>query len=874
MKLPEGWRLITQGFPFELNPNQTDAQLVSFLVPQTTLAGEYEVTYLIKDREYPSVRDFYTTYVIVLPVSKLQVKLLESPEYVIAGEEYQSSFTVINQGNAEYTMSTKVDSSENIPYVVDAGKFTLGPGQSRTVIVRVKTDPEATKELKHRLQLAAEVVGEGKATVQSNATSFVEIIPRISQVEDPFHRIPAEVTLRYVSQNDGEHKSGFQTEVQGEGTLDEEGEEHVKFRFRGPDVQDKAILGERDEYSLSYWTKHHELHFGDHHYSLSWLTEKYLYGRGLEGKLHISDDLSLGAYHMETRWMEPETEETAAYMEYLISDENKVGLNWLRKRRNGRHDNITSFEGKLKPFKDTEVELEYALGPGGTKKDNAYLTRLYGDNNCFSYYLKLTHAGPDYPGYYRDLDYVSGGVRFPIRKRLRLNASLRRERNNLDLDPVSYSAPLEKYYQFGLDYKVDANTTFSLDWLDRDRRDRLGSPKFDYQEDTLRVGVRRGFEKLSIHSSAEFGKTENKLDDTTSGAERYGASVYFQPNEKQSYRAYLHYDDNSDFTGENRRSTTVGLNARYTIASRTFLNLALQTNDRQGSALGDRDSLELSLSHTFDNRNRLSIIARQTRYRNSASEDETAVMVQYTIPLGLPVSPKKSVGSIRGYVYDEETQQAIGNIILRLNGFTAVTDGKGYFTFPSVKPGSYYLSVNAAAIGTNRISGRKTPIELLVQGGKKTWVEIPVTRAAWLSGRIAVYRYENNHNEAPLTKKANSTNGAYYISGNGSGHCKDAKLIEDYGLASAAVELSNSSETRRAVTDGQGHFELRELRPGKWTLKIYDDSLPEHHYIEQATFEIKLKPGERKEISARVLPRKRQIRIIAKPETVLEEEQN
>jgi len=873
VKLPKGWTLITKDFPFELNSNASDTKLVSFFVPQATLAGKYEITYIIKDRKYPSIRDFHTIYAVVLPVVKLEVQLLDAPESVIAGQDYQTSFVIVNQSNTKNDIGIKIDSSDNLPFTVDADTFKLAPGESKKVNVTVKTDTEITKILKHRLQLTVEAVEDGKIKAKAKSASSVEILPRISGVEKNFHRIPAEITFRYVSQKNEQRTSGFQTEVRGEGTLDEEGKKHIKFRFRGPDVIDKSIFGLRDEYSLSYWTEDYELGFGDRSYSLSSLTENYLYGRGLEGKLNINDDFSLGAYHMKTRWRQPATEETAAYMDYLINDKYKVGLNYLRKCRDGKVSNITSVEGELKPFKDTQVDVEYALGPGGTQKDNAYLARLYGRNNWLSYYLKLTHGGPDYPGYYSDLDYVSGGLTIPINKRLRLNATLRREKQNLDLDPSLYSAPLEKYYRLGLDYRLETDTSLSFDWRSRDRRDQLDSPTFDYQENTFRFGIGQSFKKLALSVSAELGKTKNKLDNATSDSERYTASAHFRPTNKQSYSGYLYYDKNSHFTGEGRRSTTVGVNARYNIAKRTFLSLALQTNDYQGRVQSSRDNLELRLSHTFANNNKLSLVARQTRYKNSYSEDDTAFMVQFTIPFGLPVARKKGVGGIKGYVYDEETQNAIGNAILRLNGLTAVTNKAGNFTFPSVKPGIYYLNVDTASIGMNRISSQKTPIELAVRGGKKTSVIIPVTRAAQLSGKVMVYGYEKNVNRTSLSEKPSGTNEPRCVVGKDSGCGEGDKLVEDHGLVNTIVELRNSSEVRRAVTDNQGRFEFEEVRPGKWTLKIYSDNLPEYHYLEKDGFELELKPGQRKEIYAKVLPQKRRIRIMTEPQTLLEEEQ-
>ena len=130
------------------------------------------------------------------------------------------------------------------------------------------------------------------------------------------------------------------------------------------------------------------------------------------------------------------------------------------------------------------------------------------------------------------------------------------------------------------------------------------------------------------------------------------------------------------------------------------------------------------------------------------------------------------------------------------------------------------------------------------------------------------YIYANNNDDiiVSVERKGWKTVGKGGASGG-------AKLVEDYGLANTIIELRSSSEIRRTVTDNQGRFEFEELRPGKWTLKINSENLPEYHYLEKDTFELELKPGQRVEISAKVLPKKRRIQIIAEPKTLLEEEQ-
>jgi hypothetical protein len=196
VELPDEWVLITEDFPFELGPNESTTKLISFFVPETTSVGKYKITYLISARKYPVIRDFYTVEVVVLPQSKLEVKLLEAPQYVIAGEDYEVSFSVTNKGNTENTVSLKVDSSENIPFTVDAQTFKLAAEQSKIVTVRVKPDAKVKNILRHRLQLTAQISKEGELKTQAKAAHSVEIIPRSSTSEEPLSIIAAEAALR------------------------------------------------------------------------------------------------------------------------------------------------------------------------------------------------------------------------------------------------------------------------------------------------------------------------------------------------------------------------------------------------------------------------------------------------------------------------------------------------------------------------------------------------------------------------------------------------------------------------------------------------------------------------------------------------------
>jgi len=64
------------------------------------------------------------------------------------------------------------------------------------------------------------------------------------------------------------------------------------------------------------------------------------------------------------------------------------------------------------------------------------------------------------------------------------------------------------------------------------------------------------------------------------------------------------------------------------------------------------------------------------------------------------------------------------------------------------------------------------------------------------------------------------------------------------------------------LTDDEGKFTFMELRPGTWKFKAYDYNIPAYHYIQNPEMEITLLPGEKKDITVKVVPKKREIEIL------------
>lgn len=884
VELPEDWRLITRDFPFELAANSSDVKLVSFLVPQYVLSGTYDITYRVQGKEYPSLSDSYTIHVVILPVKRLHVQVLEAPKQVIAGEEYRTSFVVSNQSNIEDVIRIDVETDSKNSAIPDCEVFRLSPSASRMVLITIKSDPEIRKPYKHQIQFKASFASDEQ--VEFQAAASVEIIPRISGVRDRYHRVPTSVAFYSVVQGNHDLTSGFQGEVSGEGTLDGEGSKHIRFKMKGPDIYDKSVFGLRDEYYVSHWASNYGIHLGDRYYNLSPLMEKFRYGRGAEGYFHLKR-LQLGAFYQRTRWIYPRENQIASYIRYFYKKKNRIGINYLNKKRNGDSDHIVSLEGEVVPFKNTTIEFEFAAGEKEGKTQDAVLTKLISRQPKFNYTLHWIRASNDFPGYYRDTHLFSTALSLRLIDNLRMNAYILREKQNFKIDTTNYIAPVTEYYQLGLYYRVGEGTNITLDWFDKRRQDRNPEPRFDYHERLLRFGANQNIHKFSIRATAELGRTTNRLMDSAAASEKYTFSTYFKPTARQSYRGYLYYEKNARYTAQKASQFTVGLNFNLHLASRTTLYFNFQNNYSPENYYQDRNVLEVRLKQMFLDNHQVSLRSRYTLLRNSLHSKYAAVMLEYRVHFGIPVCRQGDVGIVKGHVYDLETMQAVRDLIIRINGSTAVTDKEGYFIFPSVRPGTYYLSIDKVRVGLNKITAQKTPMEIRVRAGEEMRVDLGITRSAELSGQVMVYAAVEDSSHDLRGEGSKEKSEEYYVVGNGKGNGNGhkngisnghkngngkngssingngkTKFVQDYGLSNILVEMTRNGEVQRRLTDSQGRFLFEELRPGTWVLKVYDHNLPEYHGFERDNFEVVLKPGEKEEVLVKVLPKKRRIRFL------------
>lgn len=862
IELPPGWKIITPPTQFGLDRNQTTVVLVSFYIPDDAVTDTYKIENIFSSMHDPSISTHQSITVRVLPVSGLKLRLIDAPQSVISGHSYRASFLVINESNQEQRIILHITSSNEFPFVADADEFALSPGGSHTINVDVQSKEITTAGSTHRVQCTAVIAGQEE--IQAEAESLVEIIPVRAREIDQYNRVPTTIRLSQALELNKQTNTPFQAEMQGQGTLDEEGHQSIEFLFRGPDTLDKSLFGTRDNYYLRTWDDTYDIALGDRQFSLSELTEQYLSARGADGLIAYKG-LMLRSYYAKSRWITPQVTEEAAALGYSITDNARFSMYCLNKDRDDieKSDELVTTSAELKPLKGMDLLLEGGTGKHLDVSDNAYLVKFSWFGDRFSSLIKYIYAEPNFPGYYQDKELFSMDLSRSLSESLQVNAAIDREKDNLDQVELQQSAGLDTQFHTGMNYRYGTNTTYTATWQYRNYKDQMLIPSFDFTTNTFRTGVLSNFSNLSFNLFGEAGEKKDHLTSQTELIYQISTSIYLSLTKDQTYGGYLRYGQGENAETGKDRNITAGLTGSINLTHNTQIQSTAQVDSYPDAATGNKYTLTASLNHSFADKSTLSLQAAKTfSSDHENNDDETSVLLEYSYPFGLPVSKKRGTNTVSGVVRDALTGEPLANVLLRLDEMTAATNRDGRFMFSYINQGVSYLSIDASKVGFDRIPTCPNPLPIRTEPGQGKTIEISITRKAVLTGKVMLYKLGTGGTSA-IYELDN-------VPAMKAGGKPEPELKEASGLPNVLVELSNKNETLRVLTDAQGRFRFDEVRPGPWTLNVSTDTLPRYYGLDRNNFSIDFSPGQTQNLTIKAIPKKRSIQIIEQGDTIIQ----
>lgn len=857
LSVPDGWLLITPADVFRLGAKQNTVRILAFQVPRSAPAGEFRVAYYVRSKRDPAISDEVELRVAVTAQKGVRLFIESAPDTAVAGESYEINARIANEGNSPVSITLTAKSAENFQIELSPQEVTLPASGNAQVTASVKIPSGFMKNARNTVSLVASAKDD--PSVRATIYASTDILSRRAEI-DLYHRIPAELTLRAMGQRNNAGSNGWDARLEGSGAIDESGRRHMEFLFSGPDTNDKGLYGERDEYYMNYYDPALDIRLGDQSYGLSLLTSYARYGRGAEIKYHPeASRFGVGGYAVKSRFSVPDWKENGAYAESSVFAWSKLKFNYLQKERDRYNaspkiqDNICSIEGTFNPTKDANLIVEYAKSEREVSSqklnDDAYRAELFGNIGVTRYYLNKKHAGPDFHGYYNDSDYMSGSFNIPFSKHTGGFISYSAYETNIDKrsDKGTASAE-EKLFQTGVSYSFQNGWYAQLAYDGFKRKDVMLPADYDFEEKAWRLNIGRSVGKLNYRIEARRADQDDKTNGLSASLWNYSFYASYAPSGKLFFTFYGGFGDDDALDGSRLLSdqSDLGVSFRWTLTDNITLN-GWYTKYNFDSNNPESNQYDVELRYITDRERTWSVEVRRYDMEN-VRDIETDYVLSYSIPIGIPVGKKKSLGVVAGKVWkqDDNGRSPLANAVVTISGIMAVTDASGRFSL-SAPPGDYLLNVKRFSVGIENRTAEKLPLKVTVESGKTSNVELNIVKAASLRGRVVLTSNSDTETKGRLAVVGEPLSGS-------------SKLPDK--IRGVLVEISREDEILRTLSDESGEFSFADLRPGAWKFIAYKNNIPPYHYIQNPQEDIVLLPGGMKEIEVRVVPKKREIKMI------------
>lgn len=830
---------------FSVSAGESNVYIVPLRIATEAPEGKYSVTLHASEK---STGNSFTkiSELVVNAYSNLSLSLLDSPEYVKAGETITANFLISNNGNS----TQKIFLESRNASINDGSSILLPSGESKIITITKKTSPDLTKNEIYNLNLTAyssNLIKEPKTVYAS-----VKIIPVNPEEEDAYHRFPISASLSYIStRNRGIYEDGFQGEIYGKGSLSKGNKDMLEFRAVTTNPVEFNSFTQYEEYFINYKRDQFSVHLGDKTYSSSFLTEFARYGRGAELKFDIKK-FSIGGFYNHPRFFRDikdefhvysklkignESDITAGYL-YKIPRRDEVGFSINRKLDSNAH--IPYVVGKFQLTKNIGILGEMAYSKTDLTEGSAFMLQTHANFRKITGNLMYIQASPQFSGYFTNTHTFNGNIQYRLSKKLNVFANYIQDTKNFQRDTQFLSAPYRNFFQYGISYKYLKNSNLTLYNGYQKYEDLLEPKQFDYDEKFIKASLDQQIGIFQVNLQGQFGKTENHLSGFSGNSSFYTASIGFE-RFKTSFSLYGSYAITSRYQLQNQKQFYYGARIISQPSDKTYFSLFYQNNYLPEEYFNDRNLFEAIFHQQIIPGHEINLSGRYSLQRGQLGDKDFILSLRYILRLNIPVQKTAEYTTLSGNIRNLGVKKIEG-IKLILGNHLTVTDKDGNFTFKNVIAGEYFLEIDRLTTEINDIPDAVLPAPVKLVN-KENIFNFGLTTAGNIQGNIRLTEPKNDQlSFAQYSAK------------------KDKKKKE-----SVIVEVSNGEQVYRKMCILGENFDFTYLKPGNWTVKIYRNGLDKRYKIPIDTLKLDIQPSENKSIIIDVIKQQTEVKYQQEP---------
>lgn len=823
-----------------LPPNESKIYIVPLKISTETPQGKYSVFLNLTDKN-TGEKFTQTSQFIISGNRKLSLSNLDSPEFVKAGETINSNFLLKNNGNISENLILE---SKNA--VVEQGSYlVLSPGESKVITVKKITKSDLGKNEYQNLNLS--VYSKDRPQENQTAYSSVKVISVKPVEDDIFHRFPVSASMSFIGmRNRGKYDDGFQGELYGKGSLDQQNKNLLEFRAVTKNPVEFNSFTYYEEYFVNYKRENLSIHLGDKNYSSSFLTEYARYGRGAEIRFDLKK-ISFGGFYNHPRFFRDIKDAFNVYSKLKIAKESEITAGYLYKipRTDETNFNFSNLrldsnahlpyvEGKFKLNKNVTVSGEASYSKTEKTNGTAFMLQTVTNFEKLKGNAIYMRASPHYAGYFNNTNTFNGNIQYQFSKRINLMANYVQDARNFQRDTLFLAAPYRKFLQYGIQYKYSENGNLMLQNGSQRYEDRLFPKEFDYRERFFKISINQQIGMFQLNLEGQLGKTDNYLTGFSGNSSFYTANIGFEKF-KTSFNIYGSYALTSRYQVQNQKQFYYGARILNRFSDKTFFSLFYQNNYMPEDYFKDRNLFELLFHQQLYRGHEFDVSARYNLQRGELGNKDFIFSLRYTLRMNIPVQKTAEYTTLSGNIKNLGVKKVDG-IRLILGNHLSVTDRHGNYIFKNVNPGDYVLEIDRTTTEINDIPDRNVPTSLILND-KENIFNFGLTTAAKILGKIEYSEQENKLSFAQIPVR------------------KEKKKKENL-----IVEATNGEQTfRKMVIIGES-FDFTYLRPGDWKVKVYRNGLDKRYKIPIDQFELNLKSAEVKSITINVIKQSSEIK--------------
>lgn len=831
--VPPSWRVVSRLAPIQVSSPEPVVGFVTIRVGRSSTAGFHSVRVGFTDEARPEQTGFGDVAVSVPSISGIGLALQNPPRFVRAGERVEIPLMVTNNGNLYDQIHLDATGPMEANLRLDSSRVHLGPAETRLVRLVVETDSRLSLETIYDLYIHARS-GKNRETFESLATRL-HVIPGYGELNQRRATQPLNVSLQSVGdETGGSGQIGARTRLKAFGG-------DLDLEMLLTNRQNTPMFGSRETYRAAYSSSHLDLRLGDQTQQQSPLTSRGDFGAGV-GLEVKSDAWSASGFGQRSRYRFPRENLMGGSLAYQPSDATRLSLNGVHRDGSYGGTAVTA-RGELRPFganQNLDLECGIDAGQGVERPSCSAELRLAGKG--LSYQGRIASLSDTYPGYQQGTLERNARVTYRLPAGVGVEASWRSQETNL----LSSIRSVENR-QLGTSFsrRMGPLRAFTrANFSTRNWDYQAGDVAIDRFERSLRL--QQGFDarSLNVHATVDFGRSKSLARGYDGSGIRYQGSVRYAPS--RSLSLSIIGEQASGYLNGSTRPTErrmLNLRGRGKLGGSTDLALSLYRNvlSTSGSEALRYSTYRASLKQRLRGGHEITMQAQVSEVPNSTPGYAADYQLSYSFPLHVPVGKPSDQRVLVGRIYDADSGAGIEGVLVLMGSTASLTDPDGWFEV--LRPDDYvaFLSLDQRSIGYESVSLVSMPLEISPQEELPAILEIPIARAATLTGRVSVF---------------GSSAGGILLGDSG-------PQVEVSGLGNVVLGLVSGSNEYRTRTGPTGRYEFKNVAPGDYELKVVAHQRLEDHVFETRSESVQLLSGASEALNLRVVPRRPRIRMMS-----------